>query len=169
MKLPLLSTVHRGPWPGPHIWLLALTGLLVTMAVARVLHWRWNVTEGMLEEVVLDVALAVIVIAALSVGDQSAIAREDWELFRITGLSHLMAISGVHITMLAWLAAAAIGWLWRRSSRAMLAVPAPVAARWGGLALAAALVQAMVWGLGWLAQVPLATWTVPVAPAWLVA
>jgi len=68
LKLPLLSTVHRGPWPGPHIWLLALTGLLVTMAVARVLHWRWNVTEGMLEEVVLDVALAVIVIAALSVG-----------------------------------------------------------------------------------------------------
>jgi competence protein ComEC len=35
--------------------------------------------------------------------------------------------------------------------------------------LAAAGVQAMVWGLGWLAQVPLATWTVPVAPAWLVA
>ncbi|WP_302172815.1 sensor histidine kinase [uncultured Hydrogenophaga sp.] len=68
MKLPLLSTAHRGPWPGPKIWLLALTGLLVTMAVTRVLHWRWTVTGGLLDEVVLDVALAAIAIASLSVG-----------------------------------------------------------------------------------------------------
>lgn len=68
MKLSLLTKAHRGPWPGPQIWLLALTGLLVGMAVVRVLHWRWNVTGGHLDEVALDVALAIIVIAALSVG-----------------------------------------------------------------------------------------------------
>lgn len=88
------------------------------------------------------------VLAALSVGDQSAIAREDWELFRSTGLSHLMAISGVHITMLAWLAAAAIGWAWRRWPAAMHRVPAPQAARWGGLLVA-------------LAYAVLAGWAVP--------
>ncbi len=87
------------------------------------------------------------VIAALSVGDQSAIAREDWELFRITGLSHLMAISGVHITMLAWLAAAAIGAGWRRSPAAMQRVPAQQAARWGGLAVALAYAVFAGWAV----------------------
>lgn len=87
------------------------------------------------------------VIAALSVGDQSAIAREDWELFRITGLSHLMAISGVHITMLAWLAAAAIGGVWRRSPAAMHRLPAPQAARWGGLLVALAYAVFAGWAV----------------------
>ncbi len=87
------------------------------------------------------------VLAALAVGDQGAIGREDWELFRITGLSHLMAISGLHITMFAWLAAGLIGTLWRRSRRAMLALPAPQAARWGGLAVAAAYAVFAGWAV----------------------
>ncbi len=87
------------------------------------------------------------VLAALAVGDQGAIGREDWELFRITGLSHLMAISGLHITMFAWLAAGLIGMLWRRSPRAMLRLPAPQAARWGGLAVAAAYAVFAGWAV----------------------
>lgn len=87
------------------------------------------------------------VLAALSVGDQGAIEREDWELFRTTGLAHLMAISGVHITMFAWLAAAAVGALWRRSPRAMHALPAPQAARWGGLLVATAYAVFAGWGV----------------------
>ncbi len=43
-------------------------------------------------------------LAALAVGDQAAIEREDWELFRNTGVAHLMSISGLHVTMFAWLA-----------------------------------------------------------------
>lgn len=38
-------------------------------------------------------------IAALVVGDQAAIDREDWDVFRATGVAHLMSISGLHITM----------------------------------------------------------------------
>lgn len=87
------------------------------------------------------------VLAALSVGDQGAIEREDWDLFRVTGLAHLMAISGVHITMFGWLAAAGVGVLWRRSRRAMHAVPAPQAARWGGLAAATAYAVVAGWGV----------------------
>ena len=45
-------------------------------------------------------------LAALAVGDQGAIEREDWELFRNTGVAHLMSISGLHVTMFAWLAGA---------------------------------------------------------------
>jgi competence protein ComEC len=49
------------------------------------------------------------VLAALAVGDQAAIDRDDWDLFRHTGVAHLMSISGLHVTMFAWLAAALIG------------------------------------------------------------
>ncbi|MEQ1805464.1 MAG: ComEC/Rec2 family competence protein, partial [Burkholderiaceae bacterium] len=39
------------------------------------------------------------VLAALVIGDQAAIDREDWDLFRNTGVAHLMSISGLHVTM----------------------------------------------------------------------
>ena len=53
-------------------------------------------------------------IAALTVGAQQRVAREDWQLFSATGLTHLISISGLHITMLAGLSAAALSWLLRR-------------------------------------------------------
>ncbi len=87
------------------------------------------------------------VLAALAVGDQGAIEREDWERFRNTGVAHLMSISGLHITMFAWLAGLAIGAVWRRSRRAMLALPAASAARWGGLLAAAAYAVFSGWGV----------------------
>lgn len=90
------------------------------------------------------------VIAALAVGDQGAIASDDWEVFRATGIAHLVSISGLHVTMFAWLAAALIGAAWRRSERAMLALPAPAAARWGGVIAAAA--YALLAGFGIPAQ-----------------
>ena len=87
------------------------------------------------------------VLAALAVGDQSAIERDDWELFRNTGVAHLMSISGLHVTMFAWLAGLGVGWLWRRSERAMLRVSAPLAARIGGVAAAAAYAVFSGWGV----------------------
>lgn len=36
-------------------------------------------------------AAAAGVIAALAIGDQGAIDRDDWELFRVTGVAHLMS------------------------------------------------------------------------------
>ncbi|MBX3607092.1 MAG: DNA internalization-related competence protein ComEC/Rec2 [Piscinibacter sp.] len=87
------------------------------------------------------------VLAALAVGDQGAIPRDDWALFRATGLGHLMSISGLHVTMFAWLAGALIGAAWRRSSRALLRLPAVQAARWGGLAAALAYAVFAGWGV----------------------
>ena len=77
------------------------------------------------------------VVAALVTGDQRAIDRADWDVFRATGVAHLVSISGLHVTMFAWLAAAVIGRLWRRSGRLCRAVPAQHAALLGGVALAA--------------------------------
>src|SRR5262249_45320311 len=64
-----------------------------------------------------DRALAGV-IAALVVGDQNAIERADWDLFRATGVAHLMSISGLHVTMFAWFAGALVGWCWRRAAMA---------------------------------------------------
>ena len=87
------------------------------------------------------------VLAALAVGDQGAIEREDWDLYRNTGIAHLVSISGLHITMFAWLAGAVIAALWRRSARAALRWPTPFAARWGGLVCAAAYAVFSGWGV----------------------
>ncbi len=87
------------------------------------------------------------VVAALVTGDQQAIDRADWEVFRTTGVAHLMSISGLHITMFAWLAALPIGWLWRRSRALCLWLPAPSAALLGGVLLAAAYALFSGWGV----------------------
>jgi competence protein ComEC len=91
------------------------------------------------------------VIAALVMGDQRAIERADWDVFRATGVAHLMSISGLHITMFAWLAGAVLAALWRASARygsaACLAIPAHVAGSWSGLVLAAAYALFSGWGV----------------------
>jgi competence protein ComEC len=86
-------------------------------------------------------------LTALVVGDQAALERNDWDVFRVTGVSHLVSISGLHITLFAWGAAALIGRLWRRSGRLSMAYPAATAAAWGGLAAACAYAVFAGWGL----------------------
>ncbi|AVP58471.1 DNA internalization-related competence protein ComEC/Rec2 [Pulveribacter suum] len=87
------------------------------------------------------------VVAALVTGDQRAIDRADWDVFRITGVAHLMSISGLHITLFAWLAAAVLRRAWSRSARLCLAVPAPSAALVGGVLLAGAYALFSGWGV----------------------
>ena len=87
------------------------------------------------------------VIAALVVGDQNAIERADWDVFRATGVAHLMSISGLHVTMFAWGAALGVGWLWRRSQRLCLAMPAQSAGLVGGVLLASAYALFSGWGV----------------------
>ncbi len=86
-------------------------------------------------------------IAALVVGDQNAIERADWDVFRATGVAHLMSISGLHITMFAWAAQWLLSWLWRRSSALCLRLPAASAARIGGVLLAASYSAFSGWGV----------------------
>ena len=86
-------------------------------------------------------------LAALAVGDQGAIGEQDWELYRRTGVAHLVSISGSHITLFAALAIALVGRLWRRSPLLCLWLPAPVAGRWGGLVLATLYALLAGWGV----------------------
>ena len=91
------------------------------------------------------------VLAALVVGDQGAIERADWDVFRATGVAHLMSISGLHITMFAWVASLGVAALWRRSvrwtPRLCLALPACTAGAVGGLVLAGGYALFSGWGV----------------------
>jgi competence protein ComEC len=58
-----------------------------------------------------------------------------------------MSISGLHVTMFAWLAGQVIGWAWRRVPGASLRVPAVVAGAWGGLLAALGYALLAGWGV----------------------
>ena len=111
---------------------------------------RWRQDQRDRLRAVLGDTPAAGVLAGLAVGDQAAIERDDWAVFRATGVSHLMAISGLHVTMFAALAGALLSRLWRlgRPGRwLMRRWPAPVAARWGGLAAALGYAVLAGWGV----------------------
>ena len=76
-------------------------------------------------------------INALTVGYKADIDQATWRVFRRTGTTHLMAISGLHIGLAFgaayWLAAC----LWRRSARLCLYCPAHKAAVIVGFVIAA--------------------------------
>jgi competence protein ComEC len=106
---------------------------------------RQDVRDAVFEQVADRKSAGLL--AALVVGDQNAIDRADWDIFRATGVAHLMSISGLHITMFAWAAALLVGALWRRSARLCLAWPAQHAALVGGIALATAYSLFSGWGV----------------------
>ena len=90
------------------------------------------------------------VLSALAIGDQSSIPQGQWQVFTRTGVNHLMSISGLHITMLASLCFALTYWLWRRSTRLTLLLPARKAAAL--VALLVALGYALLSGFAVPAQ-----------------
>ncbi len=93
----------------------------------QTLHrWRGEIREAMLARLADGRLRGVLV--ALAIGDQDAIAAEDWEVFWRTGVGHLMSISGLHITMLASAAFAAAFFAWVRVPALVLRIPARKAA-----------------------------------------
>lgn len=90
-------------------------------------RWRAAVRRHILAA--LPDARYASVIVALVIGDQSGIAGEDWDLFRRTGINHLVSISGLHITMIAGLFATLWMALWRRSFGLARWLPAPLPLR----------------------------------------
>ncbi|MBI5791857.1 MAG: DNA internalization-related competence protein ComEC/Rec2 [Rhodocyclales bacterium] len=102
--------------------------------------WRPDYAVEMLREAIRDRYRAVLpeapyagILIALAIGDQHSIDAGLWQTFARTGITHLMSISGLHVTMLAALAYALTNWLWRRSARLPLRLPAQHAAALGGL------------------------------------
>jgi competence protein ComEC len=75
---------------------------------------------------------------ALAIGDTRELDERDWDLFRATGTSHLIAISGLHVGLAAAIGAGALWlmyWLWPTLG---LRLPRPQAMALGALLSASA-------------------------------
>ncbi len=68
------------------------------------------------------------VIIAMIIGDRSGISNNQWQVFRHVGLSHLIAISGLHIGLIAGFSFMLINILWCCLPRLCLLFPATQAA-----------------------------------------
>jgi competence protein ComEC len=130
-------------------------------------HCRATLRERILRSLVGKEYAGVIV--ALVVGDQRAIDQSDWKVFNRTGVSHLIAISGLHITMISGLFALIASFLWRRSfftrRQLPLILPAQKVAALTGAAVA--LLYVLLAGFGVPAQRTLYMFAVVAAALWL--
>ena len=115
----------------------------------RVDVWRERVRQRMAQAMQGRDEGAAQLVTALTMGDQSAISADDWQVYRDTGVAHLVSISGLHITGVAWLASLLLARLWSLVVR--MGVPLRVTrqswARWGGAGLATAYAVFAGWGI----------------------
>lgn len=84
-------------------------------------------------------------IRALALGDTSALRNEDWEILRAAGLTHLIAISGFHVGLVAGFFALCASGLWRCFPAWARRIPRPQAA--GVAAMVGAMGYAVLAGL----------------------
>ncbi len=105
------------------------------------------------------------ILVALAVGDQRAIPAAQWTVFRRTGVAHLVAISGLHVSLVGLVAGALAAWAWRRTPALALRLPVRKAA--AAAALGAAAAYAALAGLGIPVQRALIMLAVVVGALWL--
>src|SRR5690606_9107706 len=91
------------------------------------------------------------VLLALAIGDQASVDAQDWVVFNRTGITHLVSISGSHITMIAALGGVVVFGAWRRlrwRGRALAEhLPAQVAAALAALLVAWLYCLLAGWGV----------------------
>jgi competence protein ComEC len=110
---------------------------------------------------------AAALIIALAIGDTQRVSTEQWRVFNAVGITHLVAISGLHVTLfclvMAWLAGklwASLAWLQQRVPRHSFATLVGLAASLGYALLAGwsvptqrTLLMLAAWhGLRWAAR-----------------
>jgi competence protein ComEC len=99
-------------------------------------QWRERIVRGI--ETAVDDRDAAALIAALAVGHTGNMSHEQWRVFNATGTAHLVAISGLHVTLFALVAFAAARLLWRALARGLPLPPRDTFAAALGLAAATA-------------------------------
>jgi competence protein ComEC len=104
------------------------------------------------------------ILVALAIGDQRAIDPSYWRTFARTGVTHLLSVSGLHVTMVAGLAAWLLGLVWRHTPRLALRLPAQKAMAAAGFL--AALAYALLAGFEVPAQRTLYMLTVVASALW---
>ncbi|MFL9610931.1 DNA internalization-related competence protein ComEC/Rec2 [Methylobacillus sp. Pita2] len=119
------------------------TAVRLDARVHRPAYWVDMVRESVsrrMADVLQDRPYAGVLMA-LAIGEDDAISQQDWQVFRRTGIIHLVSISGLHITMLSGMVYAMVFGIWRRVPYWTLRWPARKAG------LAAGVVTAVVYSL----------------------
>ncbi|WP_312428375.1 DNA internalization-related competence protein ComEC/Rec2 [Achromobacter sp.] len=121
------------PWATPGI------------AIERARH---HVREGM--RAALGEHRYAPVLIALAIGDQAGVSRDDWRIFNRSGITHLVSISGMHVTSIAGIGGLLASALWRRMRWRGVGLAERVPARMAGGAVAAlvALLYCLLAGWG---------------------
>lgn len=86
------------------------------------------------------------IVEALTIGVTTHISQTSWTLFRCTGTTHLMVISGAHIGLVAGMMFKLIQFLWSRNQHLCLYIPAQRVA--SVVAILTSIVYALIAGLG---------------------
>lgn len=113
-----------------------------TPAWMPVLRWRQTLVDRIRAE--LGAAPSSALLVALTVGDTSALRSADWDTYRVTGTTHLIAISGFNLAIVAGLAFFVVRWSWSLAPGLCLRLPAQRAGLLG--AAAAAVYYALLAG-----------------------
>jgi competence protein ComEC len=108
----------------------------------RLLQLRQSLVESV-TRLLPDHAMRGFVLG-LTVGDASAISDEQWRILRRTGTTHLVSISGLHITLAAGFVFFLARWLWACWPALCLRLPAQRAA--AGIAALSAIAYALLAG-----------------------
>ena len=103
--------------------------------------WREDMAARIQASVPSDSARYV---RALALGDTTALQNEDWEILRAVGLTHLIAISGFHVGLVAGFFALLASAVWRCFPAWARQIPRPQAA--GMAAMTGAIGYAVVAG-----------------------
>ncbi|CAB3875660.1 ComE operon protein 3 [Achromobacter animicus] len=121
------------PWASPGI------------AIERARH---HVREGM--RAALGAHRYAPVLIALAIGDQAGVSRDDWLIFNRSGITHLVSISGMHVTSIAGIGGLLASALWRRLRWRGVGMAERMPARIAGGAVAAlvALMYCLLAGWG---------------------
>jgi len=98
-------------------------------------RWRQRLRERV-QEILLD-STGEALVQALVLGDRSGLGAAQWKVLTRAGTNHLIAISGLHVGMVAAFLFFLSRWVWSRSTRLALLLAAP---RAGGVAALAGAV-----------------------------
>lgn len=104
---------------------------LATAAPLSLDVWREELSNRVGQAPVSETAAGLL--RALTVGDRGGLSQTHWQVFSRTGTNHLVAISGLHVGLVAGMLMWLVSWAWRRVPVFCSRWPASHAAAWAGL------------------------------------
>lgn len=145
-----LKRIHGLRNPGTYnyeVWGLheriAATGSVLKSKPNRFIKHTWKYPVNQLRQYFNDLILAHIPetktsgwILALTIGERYLASQKDWEILRLTGTNHLMAIAGLHVGMISGFVFLLCRFLWCRFSKLCFICPAQLAAELCALSFA---------------------------------